>query len=111
MNGLWSVEFLSNSQNMGAGVVVINDGHIMGGDSFFMYNGTLKQENDIVYADLEISKHCDIPRPSIFGSIDHFHLKLSGSSNSHHLLLEGYVTEHPDQKISIRAALKVAASE
>jgi T3SS negative regulator,GrlR len=103
IDGLWSVEFYNNSGNIGAGVVVINNGRILGGDSIFMYDGTLRQENISIYADLEVSKHCNIPSQSIFGPIDHFHLKLSGSSDSNNLSLEGYVAENPQQKINIRA--------
>ncbi len=113
IDGLWSIEFQNNSQTFGAGVIVINNGRILGGDSVFMYNGTLKEENAVIHGDLEISKHCssDISifgSRSIFGSIDHFHLKIVGSSDTQDLMLEGYMVENPQQKINIRAVHRVA---
>lgn len=107
IDGLWSVEFQSNSQTFGAGVVVINNGRIQGGDSAFMYNGTLREESAVIHGDLEVSKHC-FSAISIFGPTDHFHLKITGASDPQNLILEGYMVENPQQKINIRAVHRAA---
>jgi T3SS negative regulator,GrlR len=106
IDGLWSVEFHSNSQNMGGGVVMINQDQILGGDSVFTYTGTLTKENNVLHANIEVSKHWHLPSPSIFGAIDHFNLKLSGNSDPNSLVLSGYVAEDPNQRISIKATHK-----
>jgi len=40
MEGLWTVEFGSNTGRFGAGVVVFHEGRVMGGDNGYFYRGT-----------------------------------------------------------------------
>jgi len=39
-NGLWTVEFSSTINRYGRGVLIINDGRLLGGDDSYYYSGT-----------------------------------------------------------------------
>jgi hypothetical protein len=101
IDGFWTVNFDSNSGNLGAGVVVIDKGRIFGGDSGFMYTGNVKVEESIVHVDIDVSRHSNFPTQSIFGQMSNFHLKVSGSPNSENFILSGHLVENPALTISI----------
>ena len=54
MEGLWTIEFGSNSGVFGSGVVVLREGKIEGGDASYYYVGTYERPNS------------ETPYPSIF---------------------------------------------
>ncbi len=113
IDGFWTVNFDSNSGNLGSGVVVIDKGRVFGGDSGFMYTGNVNVEGSIVHVDIDISRHSDFPIQSIFGQMSNFHLKVSGSPNSENFVLTGNLVENPALTITIvgvrRAELAVVA--
>lgn len=76
-NGLWTVEFSSMINRYGRGVLVINDGRILGGDDGYYYSGTCVIVDNNINATMTVIKH-DPNSISVFGNIDHFQLNLSG---------------------------------
>ena len=94
MNGLWTIKFISGTQNMGAGVIVIVDNMILGGDSQYFYAGPASVVNDVVNADIAVKVHTKIQGcQSIFGPIDAFNLMLTGKINPAGMVLQGRVKE------------------
>lgn len=55
MNGLWTVEFGSSTGSFGGGVVVLNEGKILGGDSLYYYEGEYVLEGRTLRATLRTS--------------------------------------------------------
>ena len=46
MEGLWTIEFGSNSGVFGSGVVVLREGKIAGGDASYYYTGSYERKSD-----------------------------------------------------------------
>jgi T3SS negative regulator,GrlR len=101
IDGFWTVNFDSNRGSIGSGVAVIDKGRIFGGDSIFMYTGNVKIENSVIHADIYVSRHNNLPIPSIFGQMPNFQLKVSGSTDSENLVLTGHMVENPDLSITL----------
>lgn len=114
LEALWSMNFTSNLGLIGCGVVVIETGRILGGDSLMIYIGDYEFKNDIMSARIHVKKYADIPSnadisPNI-GSVsvmglDDFNLNVKGSlsTDSETLTLEGHVVGNPSLKITINA--------
>jgi T3SS negative regulator,GrlR len=104
IEALWSVEFSSNVGFIGAGVVVIETGRVLGGDSGFMYVGNVRVEQSTVHIDVKVSRYSDVlTLPSIFGSLQTFHLKVSGPLNATNISFTGHVVENPALQIKVNA--------
>jgi len=104
LEALWSVEFGSNVGGFGAGVAVFETGRVLGGDSAFMYVGSYRTENGVVYSDIRITKYNNLSdMQSIFGPLTSFSLKVSGKADAKEMVLTGSVVEHPQLQITIKA--------
>lgn len=96
INGLYSLQFSSNKQIVGAGVVTINDGFISGGDSSFYYMGKLTEYNNEVKADINV-RHYYGPNNSILGAMNNFNLNFKGKVVDDDVFdLYASVQEYPD---------------
>lgn len=100
LNGLWTVSFQSNFQTVGTGVVVFIEDRILGGDSFYYYNGNAKFEGDKVEANIKVVRF-NKAGMAIFGDLDSFSLKVCGDVSAPTMELRGNVVEHPNMKITI----------
>jgi hypothetical protein len=108
MQGFWTVNFSHpNSGTAGGGVIAIQNQRILGGDSSYMYQGTLQVNGNVVTGNIEVTRHSSFMSPSIFGGTENFHLNLSGTMGdekldpSQRLDLEGYMVENPSLKIRV----------
>jgi hypothetical protein len=96
LNGLFKVEF-QTSLGAGAGVVVLQDGKVLGGDSMMAYIGTFTESGQDFSAKVEGKKHSNMPgMTSVFG-VDHTHITLTGKSNgSTSVTMQGKAAEAPN---------------
>jgi hypothetical protein len=94
LEGLWTIEFVSNVETYGAGVVVFESGRILGGDSSYNYLGTFRVKNEIVEADVEGTHHSGQAH-SIFGFRPKFKLKLSGKPQVPLMELKAHFVDNP----------------
>jgi hypothetical protein len=103
LEALYGVEFVSNMNDGGYGVVVLETGKILGGDSSFVFIGKYEVNNSVMDAQVKVTNDRKI-LPSIFGDVDEFTLILSGSPDPEHqeFLLEGHMLENPEMKIGIK---------
>jgi len=114
IEALWSINFISNVQLLpgqiptGGGIVVFETGHVLGGDSAMTYVGYYRcpQGDNRVEADIEVNRFLT-GGVSVFGSIDHFHLKLTGQYQRDRFVMEGSMVEHPDRRITIQLIRRV----
>ena len=101
LEALWSVEFVSNAQRNGAGVIVLETGRAFGGDSLYYYVGDYKMNHDKAQVSLKV-KHYNGPASSIFGPLKEFNVKLEGTPARDTFDMEGYLIENPAMKLIIR---------
>ena len=101
LEALWSVEFVSNVNDFGAGVVVLETSRVLGGDSQYYYVGTFKLEGKTMHASIQVT-HFAGPASSVFGPQRQFNLQLSGTPSREQFLLQGHMVENPQMKIGIR---------
>ena len=101
-NGLYKVRFETPRGN-GTGVVVLQDGHLWGGDSSMFYSGTYTLHDSVFVAKLVTNVHTIAPhKPSIFGR-DIVHISLNGSFSRDYGEVIGTAREVPD--LEFRAEL------
>ena len=78
LEAFWSVEFLVPTfGSYGAGVVVLENGTVRGGDSSYYYVGNFRVKDDVVIADVSIN-HYFGPLNNVFGNIQKTQVTLSG---------------------------------
>ncbi|MFQ5936857.1 MAG: hypothetical protein ACE5LB_10655 [Acidiferrobacterales bacterium] len=120
LEGLWSVEIMSPSGGLNAGVMVFQprrvfgdffeDGRILGGDRNYFYSGTYTVENHGVTGDFEVVHYADDTHPS-FGPDKKFRMKISGKLDRHVnrdvLQFSGYRVDTPDDQLSLRLTRRV----
>ena len=97
---LWSVEFVSELSSEGGGVIVIENGKILGGDNNYFYIGSYDLKNNKFNATIDV-KHYHGKCNPIFGELEEFILKLSGNSNEEEMLLVGNILEDPSRELHV----------
>jgi len=101
LDGTYKVEFTSSLGWFGAGVVSLEDGRVVGGDTSFRYEGTLSSISGVVTADIAVARHSGFQQ-SIFGDLDRFDLDLRGQVANGLGLLTGFVRGAPALRIKLR---------
>jgi hypothetical protein len=102
LEGLWTVSFQSNFQTVGTGVVVFNHDRLLGGDSYYYYDGIISMQGenraDVTVKVVRFNKE----GMAIFGNLDSFNLKVSGEIAVPKMALHGHMVEQPNMKITIK---------
>lgn len=101
MYGLTFVSNTDNNNNGGFGVVVLETGRVLGGDSSFVYVGSYEVENGIIKADVKCTNDRGL-LDSIFGNLKEFNLHLEGKIDKKEFIANGYMIEKPEQKIVVQ---------
>ena len=96
VEALWSAEFrLPNGSNFGAGIVVLETGRILGGDSSFTYIGEYSIKDGQVSGFIRSQKFShSINLPSISG-LDDSVIKISGMAGEKKMTLIGKIDVLP----------------
>jgi T3SS negative regulator,GrlR len=101
IEGLWSVKFMSNNRDYGAGVVVFETSRVFGGDSNFIYLGHYGTIRDgVLTGTIEVRQY-GFSNFSIFGPVPwgtSFTLEFSGEIGEDRIEGEGFVRESPDRR-------------
>jgi len=102
INGVFYLTFESSLGVLGAGLAVLEDGQIRGGDDSYLYSGWYKSENEDSTFIAEVGiQHYQGDQGSIFGFLDSFQLELVGSSTKGGLRASGSIKAQPAFKISL----------
>lgn len=104
LEALWSVEFQSSFGMQGNGVAVFETGRVLGGDSMMTYVGSFKVENNLIHADIAVTKYANTPGMASVVGLNSFNLRVTGKPDQASMTLSGYVVEDPSRKITIRTA-------
>lgn len=106
LEALWSITIASNVRQgrmdkfAGGGVVVIDNGRILGGDAHHLYVGTVNcpQGTRRLEAEVMVRRH-RAGGTAVFGPLDKFRLKLAGEAHPERFILEGHVVERQQFRI------------
>lgn len=98
---LWSLEFVSELSSESGGVVVLEDGNIIGGSNNYFYIGSYDLVDNTFNATIDI-KHYQGAYNPIFSDKDELIIKLDGEFHESEMLLTGYVLEIPSLAIHVR---------
>lgn len=101
LEGLWTVAFQSNFQIIGTGVAVFTKDRILGGDTFYYYDGNVSIQGNLAEATIKVVRF-NKAGMAIFGNLDSFNLKVSGDVSASEMELHGNMLEQPNMKITIR---------
>jgi len=92
LEALWSVTFVVPTGNYGAGVVVLENGTVRGGDSSYYYVGNFRVKDDIFIAEVSINHYFGAPN-NVFGNIQKTNVVLSGKPEYETFELTGKSTD------------------
>ena len=108
MNGLWTVEFISTLGRGGSGVIVLNDGRLLGGDAGYYYVGqyTVEDDNNAIRGEVVVTRF-EENHISVFGNRDEFSLQFRGDIRNDSLF-EGAASlvDSPDQQMRMKCRKK-----
>lgn len=103
VEALWSVEFKSNLQMIGSGIVVLETGRIFGGDSAMIYIGNYKIAGNTIQARIRVQRYAHAPGMSSVTGIDDYELELSGKTDQKNIVLQGHVVGAPNIQMVVSA--------
>jgi hypothetical protein len=89
LEALWSVEFGFGDTVLGSGVVVIDNGKVLGGDTAFLFVGWVHVVEDTVTADLQVKKYRNTPGMASITGLDNYQVKLVGKKDPTAMVLKG----------------------
>lgn len=101
LEALWSVQFISNLQVFGSGVVIFETGRVLGGDATFYYVGDYETKDGQVDGVISITNY-NGSNLSIVGPGNNFKIKLSGKINTPQMELSGFRIDAPNIKVAVR---------
>lgn len=100
-DGIYHVRFSSSIGSSGEGLVVIKQGSVNGGDAGYLYIGRLDVNSETLSGHLNV-KRWNAGHVSVFGSLDHFELQLSGKATTDSSFsLAGGIPSQPGLTINI----------
>ena len=105
-NGLWTIEFISTMNRFGAGVLVLNNGRLLGGDNGYYYLGSYVVEGNNVRGNVDIIRF-NKNIISVFGDVDQFSLPFAGQIKPDSVEAVASFGNTPDLKIRIICKKKV----
>lgn len=106
VDGLWTIEFISTISRAGAGVIVLRDNRLLGGDNGYYYTGDYSVTNSIISGSVNVTRFNPLII-SVFGDIDNFSLTFNGNLSEDDTI-EGTASREgmPDLRIQIRCKKK-----
>ena len=87
----------------GTGIVVFETGRIFGGDSIMIYTGKYRVVNGMIEADVHVETYATQPHMGSTVGLPTFDLKVTGTPARDRLVLNGYVVQDPNRKMTITA--------
>ncbi len=99
IDALYGIEFISSMNVDSQGVVILEEGRILGGNSSFVYRGSYQYANGILEANLRIiNDQKKLTSILIFGNEGEINLFLEGSVMNHHQ----FSLKDPDMSLEVR---------
>jgi len=95
-DGLYHVNFKSNQQDFGVGIVTVKGGKVNGGDYAYFYQGDITEDSAL----LKVTRFND-QATSVFGPVKEFYLELKVKPVTGYHILEGNIQGQPSMQIQI----------
>ncbi|WP_286999654.1 MULTISPECIES: GrlR family regulatory protein [Comamonas] len=105
-SGIFFVQFSVGPQDVGAGLAVLSNGDVNGGDETYLYRGHIDSYGKQVKASIEVT-HYRGPLNSVFGPLRNFTLDLTGTVDEQGFDIHGHIVGRSTPEIRI-AGRKVA---
>jgi hypothetical protein len=96
-NGLYKVVYRGAGQEWGAGVVVLADNAVQGGDSMTYFTGSLDEQDGAVTATVRVRKHTDVPGMGTMFGADDVSVTLAGQKTPSGARLRALSPNAPEQ--------------
>lgn len=93
IDGLYVAKFRTPLDEA-AGVIVIANDRVMGGDSGMYYTGSISEDGDKITVKMEVRRHNEVAL-SVFGDFDAFALTLTGKKKGDDYTFEGRADAAP----------------
>jgi hypothetical protein len=101
VDGVYSAHFLSNANQYGEGIVVVDGGRIHGGDLDHVYSGKYSLTDNEFSARLDVSNHSG-NFSSVLGHLAQYRLTLNGKvKKQQDITCRGKVEGRPDLVIQV----------
>ncbi|HEY9713699.1 MAG TPA: GrlR family regulatory protein, partial [Chroococcales cyanobacterium] len=99
VEGFYTAKFRTHESVEGAGIVVMKDGKLIGGDNAYKYVGSYgEHENQIK---VEVTAQRFAPGISVFGDHDELHFTLIATVKGNGVSFAGTLLDAPEQKIEV----------
>jgi hypothetical protein len=105
MNGLWTIEFASPLGRAGSGIIVLNEGRLLGGDASYYYSGEYTIEGDVIQGRAHINRF-DPNGISVLGNIDHYSLDFTGTIDNDSFTGVASLVDRPEMQVRVRCTKK-----
>ncbi|MHC4509421.1 MAG: hypothetical protein ACYTAO_10765 [Planctomycetota bacterium] len=105
IDGLWTIEFISLDNLYGAGVLVLKDGRLLGGDAGYYYSGEYREKGEKIQGVATITRF-EPNSISVFGNYGQFTLCFSGKLEQNCLHGEAWLQDDPSRSKGIRIECK-----
>ena len=105
VEGLWTIQFRSSLRDFGAGVVVLTNNKILGGDAGFWYSGDYSINDGRVTSKVLVARFTP-GHISVFGDIDQFQLDFDANFTENSFLGKASIEGHPHLTMEIRGNKK-----
>lgn len=99
-DGIYHVRFSAGHGQIGEGLAVIKSGKVNGGDTGYLYTGTLIQSGMTATSQLHVKQWNPTAR-SVFGPLKAFDLTLAGTGSGDEFTVNGSIAGQPGQRIQI----------
>jgi hypothetical protein len=99
LDGTYKLEFASNLNFRGSGLVTLSNGKFKGNDQSFEWRGTYEVKHEELHAEMHVKQFSG--GISIFGVVSEFDLIVNGPVELPRMTLKGYRKEEPDDKFVV----------
>jgi hypothetical protein len=100
LDGLWSVQYYG-PQGSGTTVVVLTDGHVVGGDNGFVYLGSYEAKDGAFRAKVSV-RNFDASVPNVIGVVGDFNLIIDGTIEGGNVSGTAHLADIPSAKMVVR---------
>lgn len=99
LDGEYKLEFASNWNFRGSGLVTLKDGKFRGNNQSFEWRGSYDIQDGVLHAEMSVKQFSG--GVSIFGLLSEFDLVVSGPFDPRKMTLTGYRKEDPADKVVV----------
>jgi len=105
IEGLWTIHFRSTLSDFGAGVLVLTNNKILGGDAGYWYSGDYSLDNETLTGKVLVARFVE-NYLSIFGDLNQFELIFNARFTKHSFEGTAFMVGQPKLRIEVNGSKK-----